>query len=119
MFPKKNDSSRKVHEGLNDVTDVEYACFDKFCAAKQKFSRKEMAAIHCNFRNFFEIVFIEIHSCFTEANDERKPVTFSRPFNNLSSPFRNNRLELWGSLSKHFFFIVRKFEIPPKMEFLF
>ena len=122
MFPKKNDSSREVHKGLNDVSGVEYAWFEnKFCAAKQKFSRKEMAAIHCNFRNFFESVFIEIHSCFTEANDERKPVTFSRPFNNLSSPFRNNRLELWGSFSKHFFFhcLPQSSEIPPKMEFLF
>ena len=77
MFPKKNDSSRKVHEGLNDVTDVEYACFDKFCAAKQKFSRKEMAVIHRNFRNFFQSVFIVIHSCFTEAYDERKRNNFT------------------------------------------
>ena len=47
-------------------------------------------------------------------------VTIS-PFNNLLSPFHNNRFELWGSFSKYysFFFIVfPKVGVPSKMEFL-
>ena len=67
----------------------------------QKISRKEMAIIHANFRNFSESVFIEIHSCFSEANDKRKRNNFT--FQLFIIPLHNNRLELWGSLSKYYF----------------
>ena len=92
---------------------------NKFCAIMQKFSRKEMAIIHRNFRNVFESYLLRfIVALPSQMTNES--VTMS-PFNNLSSPFHNNRLELWGSFSNNYFFFhsLPESSIPPKMEFLF
>ena len=41
MFPKKNDSSREVHKGLNDVSGVEYAWFEINSALQSKNFREK------------------------------------------------------------------------------
>ena len=92
---------------------------NKFCAIMQKFSRKEMAIIHRNFRNVFESFLLRfIVALPSQMTNEC--VTMS-PFNNLSSPFHNNRLEIWGSFSNNYFFftLFPKVRFPQKWNFYF
>ena len=91
---------------------------NKFYIANKIFREKKWLLSIAIFVTFFKAFLLRfIVVLLRQMTNEN--VTIS-PFNNLSSPFHNNRLGLWDSFSNCYFFSIssRKFEIPPKMEFL-